>query len=173
MSAAKKQVLIPVEDLYEDLELHYPRLRLIEAGAAVTVAGTGAASFAGKKGYPCKPDAHLRDLRSGTFDAVVVPGGFAPDKLRVDPDCLRLVQDAFARGALVAAICHAGWVPISAGIVKGKKMTSVDRLRDDLVNAGAAWEDSEVVIDGNLITSRTPEDLPAFMRAILGWFAER
>src|SRR5687768_9826733 len=102
MSLMKKKVLIPVEDLYEDLELHYPRLRLIEAGASVTVAGTGAASFAGKKGYPCKPDAHLRDLMSGTFDAVVVPGGFAPDKLRVDQDCLRLVKDAFERGALIA-----------------------------------------------------------------------
>jgi protease I len=173
MTAEKKKILIPVEDLYEDLELHYPRLRLIEAGASVTVAGTGAASFAGKKGYPVKPDAQLKDLKSGVFDAVVIPGGFAPDKLRVDPDCLRLVKDAFQRGALIAAICHAGWVPISAGIVKGKRMTSVDRLRDDLVNAGAKWEDREVVVDGNLISSRTPADLPAFMKAILGWFAER
>jgi protease I len=172
MSTSRKHILIPVEDLYEDMELHYPRYRLLEAGCQVTVAGTGAATFTGKRGYPVTVDAHLRELGDGIFDGVVVPGGFAPDKLRVDSNCLRLVRDVHHRGGLVAVICHSPWVAISAGIVKGRRVTGVDRVRDDLQNAGARYEDAEVVIDQNLISSRTPNDLPAFLKAIVGWLAE-
>ena len=169
MNLRGRKFLLPAEDLYEDMELHYPRFRLQEEGAQVIVAGPAAANYMGKRGYPVTCDFLLKELKSGFFDGVIVPGGFAPDKLRADKDCLRLVKDVFDRGGLVAAVCHAPWVLISAGIVRGKRMTSVARIKDDLVNAGAVWEDREVVVDGNLISSRTPADLPAFMRAILEW----
>jgi protease I len=163
-----KRVLTFVGDSYEDLELWYPKLRLIEAGAEVVVAGErGGAKYAGKNGYPCKSDAAIMEMRAADFDGVVIPGGFMPDKLRRDSDVLRLVQDFAATGKLVAAICHGGWIPISAGVYGGVRVTGSPGIKDDLVNAGALWEDAPVVIDRHFVSSRKPDDLPEFCRGIL------
>jgi protease I len=160
--------LIFVDDVYEDLELWYPKLRLIEAGAHVTVAGPEADhKYAGKHGYPCRSDAALRDMEAGDFHGLVVPGGFSPDKLRRDPKVLSLTREFANTGKLVAAICHGGWIPISAGVYRGVKVTGSPGIKDDLVNAGALWEDRSVVIDRHFVSSRKPDDLPDFMRGVL------
>ena len=163
-----KRILMFVEDVYEDLELWYPKLRLIEAGAEVFVAGPEAGKiYTGKHGYPCKSDLAIEFLRADAFDGLVIPGGFAPDKLRRMPKILELTRQIHASGKLVAHICHAGWIPISAGIMKGYKCTSTPGIKDDLINAGAIWEDAPVVIDRNMVSSRRPDDLPDFCRGIL------
>ncbi len=165
---AGRRILTFVGDVYEDLELWYPKLRLIEAGAEVVVAGERSGhKYTGKNGYPCKSDAAIAEQRAKDFDGVVVPGGFMPDKLRRDPDVLQLVQDFAAAKMLVAAICHGGWVPISAGVYRGVRVTGSPGIKDDLVNAGALWEDAPVVIDRHFVSSRKPDDLPDFCRAIL------
>ena len=159
---------ILVEDQYEDIELWYPLLRLREAGAEVVVIGmeTGK-QYAGKRGYPVAADTPVAEASADALPALIIPGGYAPDRMRVHEELLNLVRDVFAQQKIVAMICHAGWVGISAGIVDRKRVTSVRAIRDDLVNAGAEWVDEEVVVDGSLITSRTPRDLPAFCRAII------
>lgn len=162
-----RTILILAGPQYEDLELWYPKIRLEEEGARTVVAGIGEATYHGKHGYPCTVDAHVDDLSAAAFDALVIPGGFAPDKLRRVPRVLALTREIFEAGKPVAFICHAGWVPISARIVRGRRGTSVGAIRDDLENAGLIWEDSAVVVDGNLISSRTPADLPAFCGAII------
>lgn len=163
-----RRFLIFVEDDYEDLELWYPRLRLREAGALIIVAGPQAGrSYRGKQGSLCQSDSAVRDLRSSSFDGVVIPGGWMPDKLRRDPCVLRLVRE-FAEGAkLVAAICHGGWVPISAGVYKGVRVTGSPGIKDDLINAGAIWQDAPCVRDRNFVSSRGPDDLPEFCVGIL------
>ena len=159
-----------VDDLYEDLELWYPRLRLEEAGWKVVVAGPAAGkTFAGKHGYPCRAEVSFADLRAADFDGLLVPGGFAPDKIRRDAHVLALTREIHASGKLVAFICHAGWVLISAGILRGRKATSTVGIRDDMINAGAVWVDAPLVVDGNLVSSRTPLDLPVFGKAIVDW----
>jgi protease I len=163
----KQRVLVFVEHLYEDLELWYPKLRLIEAGMDVVVAGPEKIVYAGKNGYPCRADRTLDETSASDFDALVIPGGFAPDKLRRLPKVLELVRDFDKAGKPIAMICHAGWVPISAKILKGRKVTGVSAIRDDLENAGATFLDQAVVVDGHIISSRTPADLPDFCRAIL------
>lgn len=168
MELSGKQAVILAEEYYEDLELWYPYYRLKEAGAQVRVAGMpGAQRYASKHGYPVEPDCTAAEIDARQVDALVVPGGYAPDRMRRHADMLTLVRSVFECGGVVAMICHAGWVPISAGIVRGKRVTSVGAIRDDLVNAGAQWVDEEVVVDGNLISSRSPADLPAFCRAII------
>ena len=168
MSPDRKQhVLVFVEHLYEDLELWYPKIRLIEAGMDVTVAGPEKITYAGKNGYPCKADQTLEETHANDFDALVIPGGFAPDKLRRIPKVLALVREFDKAGKPIAMICHAGWVPISAKILKGRKVTGVSAIKDDLENAGATFLDQSVVVDGHIISSRTPADLPDFCRAIL------
>jgi len=163
-----KRVAVLAEDNYENLELWYPVLRLREAGAAVTIVGPKVGeSYKSKEGYPAKADVSMDDARASEFDAVIVPGGFAPDRMRRHQAMLGLVREAFQQGKVVAAICHAAWVPISAGIVKGKTMTCVSAIKDDVINAGGHYVDKEVVVDGNLISSRTPPDLPAFCREII------
>lgn len=162
-----KKVLILAEDEYEDLELWYPKLRLSEAGAGVVVAGVDKKSYHGKKGYPVEVDCLIGDVRPEDFDAVVIPGGYAPDKLRRSEKVLKVVRDMCASGKVVAAICHAAWVPISAGIVRGKRMTCFFAIKDDLINAGAEYVDEPVVVDGNIVTSRVPSDLPYFCNAII------
>ncbi|TWU09295.1 putative cysteine protease YraA [Symmachiella macrocystis] len=165
---ANKRILIFVGDIYEDLELWYPKLRLIEAGATVTVAGPQAdTSYAGKNGYPCVSDAKIDDMEAADFDGLVVPGGFMPDKLRRDPKVLQLVRDFDTAGKLVAAVCHGGWIPISAGVYKGVRVTGSPGIKDDLINAGALWEDTAVVVDRHFVCSRKPDDLPDFCRGIL------
>jgi protease I len=166
-SLAGTTVLFFAAPLYEDLELWYPKIRLEEEGVRTVVAGLGERSYQGKRGYPVTTDANVDDVRSGSFDGLVIPGGYAPDILRRSPRVLELTREIFEAGKPVAFICHAGWVPISAGIVRGKRGTSVGAIRDDLVNAGLLWEDSAVVVDGNLISSRTPADLPQFCQAII------
>lgn len=167
MSITGKKIAVLAEDHYEDLELWYPLLRLKEAGAEVMTVGVdGDRVYESKHGYPVRPDIAARDM-DGALDAVVIPGGYAPDLLRRHSAILDIVRGVDARGGIVAMICHAGWVPISAGIVSGKRVTSTIAIKDDLINAGATWFDQEVVVDDNLISSRSPADLPAFCRAII------
>ena len=163
-----KHILTFVGDIYEDLELWYPKLRLIEAGASVTVAGAKAGmTYQGKNGYPCVSDAAIDDIEADDFDGLVVPGGFMPDKLRRDPKVLKLVRDFSEATKLVAAICHGGWIPISAGVYQGVRVTGSPGIKDDLVNAGAIWEDAAVVVDRHFVSSRKPDDLPDFCRGML------
>lgn len=171
MSLSGKNVLFFVAPLYEDLELWYPKIRLEEEGAGTVVAGLGEKSYQGKRGYPISPDTTVEAVTARDFDGLVIPGGYAPDILRRSPRVLALTRDIFEAGKPVAFICHAGWVPISAGIVRGRRGTSVGAIRDDLVNAGMVWEDSAVVVDGNLISSRTPADLPQFCKALIAALA--
>lgn len=157
-----------VDHVYEDLELMYPKYRLIEEGARVTVAGPKAGEvYKGKHGYPCKSDAAIAGMKEPDFHGLVIPGGFAPDQLRRDPKVLELTRQFHQAGKLVAHICHAGWIPISAQIVRGFQCTSTPGIKDDLINAGAVWVDQPVVIDRNQITSRRPDDLPQFCHAII------
>ena len=160
-------VLFFAAPLYEDLELWYPKIRLEEEGVRTVVAGLGERTYQGKRGYPVTPDTNVEEVHAASFDGLVIPGGYAPDILRRSRRVLDLTREIFQAGKPVAFICHAGWVPISAGIVRGKRGTSVGAIKDDLVNAGLRWEDSAVVVDGNLISSRTPADLPAFCKAII------
>jgi protease I len=162
-----RRVLVLVEQHYEDLELWYPKIRLEEEGLRVTVAGPERVRYVGKYGYPCTPDATLDEVRADAFDALVIPGGWAPDRLRRLPAVLELVR-AFDRAAKpIAMICHAGWVPISARILSGRQVTGVSAIKDDLENAGARFVDRSVVVDGHIISSRTPADLPDFCRALI------
>lgn len=168
------RVAILAEDLYEDQELWYPYFRLKEAGAEAVLAGTGAKdTYASKHGYPCKVAADVHALNAGDFDGVIVPGGFAPDKMRRYPALLAFVRDLHAAGKVVGSICHGPWVLVSAGVLKGKTATCVAAIKDDVVNAGARWVDREVAVDGALVTSRTPPDLPAFMREVLAQLERR
>lgn len=162
------KIALFVEEAYNDQEFWVPYYRLKEAGYEVMVVGTGRLEvFPGKHGIPAKPDVTADRVNPGELAAVIIPGGYAPDKMRVNKDMLRIVREVYDSGRPVAAICHAGWVLISAGIIKGKKVTACLMIRDDLVNAGAEYLDREVVVDGNLITSRVPDDLPAFCREII------
>ena len=157
------KILFFVGDIYEDLELWYPKLRLIEAGAEVVVAGPAAdVIYAGKNGYPCKSDAAIDDVNAADFDGLLCPGGFMPDKLRRDPKVLQLIRDFNDSGKLVAAICHGGWMPISAGVYKNVRVTGSPGIKDDLINAGAIWENASVIVDRNFVSSRKPDDLPDF-----------
>jgi protease I len=174
MELKTKRIAILAEDNYEDPELWYPLLRMKEAGAEVSVVGmAGVDVYRSKHGYPVRVDVAAESVSARDFDAVIIPGGYAPDRIRRHGPMLDLVRDIFQQGGVVAMICHAGWVPISAGIVAGKTVTSVSAIKDDLVNAGATWVDQEVVQDGNLISSRTPADLPAFCRQIIAALQEK
>lgn len=152
---------------YEDLEVWYPKLRLEEAGYTVKVAGLGEAEYTGKWGYPVKTDGHVRDFPADGLVGLVAPGGWAPDKLRRDDEVKRRVREVHAQGKLVATICHGGWILISAGIVKGRRITGTTAIKDDLENAGATWVDDAVVVDGNIVSSRVPRDLPRFGAALV------
>ena len=164
-----KRIAILAENMYQEMELWVPYYRLREEGAEVKVVGAGGAkSYTSKHGYPVNVDVQADQVTAVEFDAVVVPGGYAPDMMRRHEAMVRLVREAAQNGKVVAAICHAGWMLVSAGILKGRQATSFFSIKDDLVAAGADWRDAEVVIDGNLITSRKPDDLPAFCRAIVG-----
>ncbi|GAC1469565.1 MAG: type 1 glutamine amidotransferase domain-containing protein [Chloroflexota bacterium] len=167
MELTGRRVAILAEDVYEDLELLYPLYRLREAGAHVTVVGPEAKTYTSKHGYPVEADRASRDVSVADFDAVIVPGGYAPDKMRRDAHLVELVREAARQDKVVAAICHAGWVLAEADVCRHRTLTSVGAIKTDLINAGATWVDREVVQDGNLITSRTPADLPAFCRTII------
>jgi protease I len=168
MGLEGKRIAVLAENNYQELELWYPLLRLREAGAETFVVGTGsAASYTSKYGYPVNVDSTADKVTAESVDAVVIPGGYAPDLMRRYPAVLALVRGAFEQGKVVAAICHAGWVLSSAGVLRGRRATCVPAIKDDVINAGATYVDAEVVVDGNLITSRMPGDLPAFCRAIV------
>jgi protease I len=171
-SLEKHRILFFVGDIYEDLELWYPLFRLQEAGAQTVVAGETLDNFAGKHGYPCQAEALIDDMHETDFTALVIPGGFMPDKLRRNPKVLALTRAFDQAGKLVAMICHAGWIPISAGIMKGRTVTSTPGIKDDLTNAGAIWLDQAVVEDGNLVSARRPPDLPAFGKAIIEYLSK-
>lgn len=172
MALHGRRIAILAEQDYEDLELWYPKLRLEEAGATVTVIGPEARVYLSKHGLPVEAEVSATQVRAHDFDGVVVPGGWAPDYLRRHESVTGLVRDLNATGELVAAICHGGSVLVSADVLKDKRVTSVSAIRDDLRNAGAKWSDEAVVVDGNLITSRRPADLPVFMAAILAFLEE-
>lgn len=163
-----KNVAILLEQQYEDLELWYPYFRLKEAGFhPVFVGPVKDGEYKGKFGYPARVELGVADVKTEDFAAVIIPGGFAPDYLRRTPAMVEFVRAMWENGKIVAAICHGVWIPVSANIIRDKRVTSFFSIRDDVVNAGGLWEDREVVRDGKLITSRKPEDLPAFCRAIL------
>jgi protease I len=162
-----KRIAVLVEKFYEDLELWYPVLRLREAGCAVTIVGPKAGeTYASKHGYPARADAAAAEVSAGDFDAIVIPGGYSPDHMRRHQAMVDLVTQAARQGKVLAAICHGPWMLCSARCLKGRRVTSFFAIRDDVENAGGTWEDAAVVRDGNLVTSRTPDDLPAFMQGL-------
>ncbi len=163
-----KRILAFVDDIYEDLELLYPKIRLEEESWEVVVAGPEKGrTYRGKNGYPCVADAAITEMTCAEFDALLIPGGFAPDKLRRDPKVLSLTREFNEQRKPIAFICHAGWICISADILRGKTATSTVGIRDDMRNAGAEWVDEALVVDGHLISSRTPKDLAVFARALV------
>jgi protease I len=163
-----KRVAVLVEQQYQELEVWHPVYRLREAGCTVALVGPEAGkSYPSKLGYPAVADVAAKDAAADQFDAVVIPGGFAPDYIRRSEPMLKLVRDLFARKKLVAAICHGPWVLCSTPALKGKTATGFHSIKDDMINAGATFVDREVVVDGNVITSRKPDDLPAFVAAIV------
>lgn len=167
-------VLILIDDDYEDLEVMYPKYRLQEAGYKVVVAGPEAnRQYVAKHGYPCTSDISISDVQERDFLGVICPGGWAPDKLRRSQKVKALVAQFWNSGKLVAAICHGGWIPISAGVYKGVHVTGSPGIKDDLINAGAVFEDAPVVVDGQSVSSRKPDDLPAFMPAVLAVLAKQ
>ncbi len=168
MELEGKRVVILVEQIFNDQEFWYPYYRLKEAGAEVVVVGSGSSDqYTGKAGTQATVDARADQILPEDFDGVVIPGGYAPDHMRRYPRMVRLVKALFEADKVVAAICHAGWMLASADILRGRTVTSFFAIKDDLTHAGAKWVDKEVVVDGKLITSRKPDDLPAFMRAVI------
>lgn len=168
MALKGNTIAVLVEQMFNDQEFWYPYYRLQEAEADVIVVGSGSAdAYTGKAGTNIRVDKNAKDIKADTLDGIVIPGGYAPDYMRRYPSMVNLVKTVFLSGKLVAAICHAGWMLSSAGILTGKKMTSYFAIRDDMVHAGANWVDQAVCIDGNLITSRKPDDLPSFMKEII------
>jgi protease I len=159
---------VMIGPLFEDTEATYPYYRLLEAGAQVSLIGVaGGQTLQGKRGQELRTDSAAAELDATELDLLVIAGGFGPDKLRTDEGVKALVRELHERQKPLAFICHAGWVPVSAEIVAGRRVTSYPTIADDLRNAGAEWEDAEVVVDGNLVSSRGPDDLPAFMRAVI------
>ncbi|MBN1769551.1 MAG: type 1 glutamine amidotransferase [Prolixibacteraceae bacterium] len=171
MELINKKFVAIIHQIFEDLELWYPVIRLREAGAEVVLAGEKAGSqYTGKNGVPATADIGYDELDVNEYDGLIIPGGYAPDKMRRYPKVLDFVKQMDKAGKPIGIICHAGWVTISANILKGRKVTSVGAIKDDMVNAGANWVDKPVVVDKNLVSSRTPVDLPEYMKAYLELF---
>ena len=167
------RIAILLEKMYEDAELQYPRLRLKEAGHEVTVVGPKAnETYVGKYGYPQRSERAATAVSAADFDLIVIPGGSSPDHMRRDGGMVKLVRDAAARKLPMAAICHGPWMLCTADALRGRRCTSYMSIVHDVVNAGGKWVDEECVVDGPIITSRTPDDLPAFTRAILQLVSE-
>lgn len=162
-----KRIAVLVEDQYQVLEVWYPYLRLREEGYQTVLVGTGKEEYKSKEGYPARAELDIKKASVDDFAGVVIPGGYAPDILRRFPEVNAFVRQMWQKNKLVAAICHGGWVLVSAGVLKGKRATCFSAIKDDVVNAGALYSDEEVVVDGNLVTSRNPYDLPAFCGRIV------
>ncbi len=171
MIEARGRIAVLVEDGYEDLELWYPYYRLMEAGYQPVLVGPDVRTYRSKHGYEAVSSLSAGEAAPYTFQGLIVPGGHAPDRLRRYPAVVELVKGVFDQGGMLASICHGGSLLVSAGVIKGRKVTSFFSIEMDLINAGARYIDREVVVDGNLITSRRPDDLPAFMREILAYLA--
>ena len=168
MELKGKRAAVLVEQLYQEMEVWYPVYRLREAGCKVTLVGPEAGqTYPSKLGYPAKSDKAARDVSADDFDLLVIPGGYAPDHMRRCLPMVRLVSAMAEQGKPVAAICHGPWMLCSTQALKGRKVTCFFAIKDDVINAGAKYVDAEVVRDGNIITSRKPDDLPAFMRAVI------
>ena len=168
MSLTGKKILIMVETQYNDREFWYPYYRLIEEGAEIVVVSPFAGKlYNGAAGIPAKSDIAAENVNINDFDGLVIPGGYAPDHMRRYPAMVKIVTDMVNGGKMVAAICHAGWMLVSAGVLDGRTVTGFFAIKDDLVNAGANYVDAEAHVDGKIVTSRTPDDLPAFMKAII------
>lgn len=167
MELSGKSVAVLVENLYQELEVWYPIFRFQEAGAKVSIVGPEPTRYNSKLGYPAVADTAAEQVKDTLFDAVIVPGGYAPDLIRLSPAMVGLVGNNARQGRIVAAICHGTWVLASADVIRDKRVTGAASIKDDLRNAGGRYEDAEVVRDGNLITSRKPADLPAFCREIV------
>ncbi len=167
MSLKGKNVAILLENLYEDPEFWYPYYRFIEAGARVTAVSPEVKDYISKYGYPAKADLAAADAKAEEFDAVIIPGGYSPDHMRRSKEMVSFLKKAYEQDRIIGAICHGPWMLASVGAVKGRKVTAFRSIKDDLLNAGAEYVDEEVVRDGNIITSRTPKDLPAFCREII------
>lgn len=173
MNANAQKILILAADDYEDLELQYPRLRMLEAEKEVHVAGEKKGNiYKSKHGYPCKADLSFDEVSVDDYDAIIIPGGYAPDKLRAIPKVLEIVRQFNQQKKLIAYVCHAGWVPASANVLKGVQCTSYFTIKDDVINAGGKWVDKAVVVDKNFISSRNPDDLPKFCSAILDYLSK-
>ncbi|HET98483.1 MAG TPA: type 1 glutamine amidotransferase [Desulfurivibrio alkaliphilus] len=172
MGSQKRKILLMVEELYNDREFWYPYYRLLEEGYRVEVVSSRAgALYGGAAGIKAKSDLAADQVRAADYDALIIPGGYAPDHMRRHPAMVKLVGEMVRGEKVVAAICHAGWMLVSAGVLRGRKVTGFFAIKDDLVNAGADYVDREVVVDGKIITSRTPDDLPAFLKAIIAALA--
>lgn len=168
------KIIALVEHEFEDLELWYPILRLQEEGATVHLVGNEAnKTYHGKYGVPAKSDFAFSEIKTDEYDAILVPGGWAPDKLRRYPEVLQMIKDMDVAKKPIGQICHAGWVLISANILKDKKVTSTPGIKDDMTNAGASWYDEPVIVDGHIISSRRPPDLPPYVKAFADKLAEK
>jgi protease I len=165
---AVKKIAIMVDQMYQVLEVWYPYYRLREAGFEVNlVAAQAKKEYHSKEGYPCISEAAAGQVDADDYDCIIVPGGFAPDFMRRNADVIKFANDMVDKGRIIAAICHGGWLLCSTKVFKGKKATCFMAIKDDIINAGAEYLDAECIVDGNLITSRKPDDLPAFCKAIL------
>ncbi|MBU1118940.1 type 1 glutamine amidotransferase [Patescibacteria group bacterium] len=168
MLLKNKTVAIFVEQMYQVLEVWYPYYRLTEEGADVFLVGPKQGEvYLSKEGYPAKADKSIEDLTAADFDAVIIPGGFAPDYMRRTKAFIDFVKELNADEKVIATICHGAWIAASAEVVEGKKMTCFWPIKDDIIHAGANYVDEQVVQDKNLISSRTPDDLPAFCKTII------
>mgnify|MGYP002390193514 FL=1 len=165
--------MIFIENLYQELELWYPLLRLKEEGVETKLVGTGSSDlYSGRNGFPAKPEVTASSITSRDFDGIIIPGGFAPDYLRRYPAIINLVKETFQQGKLIGALCHGPSVLISADIIRGKRITGNRAIRDDIVNAGGEYVDSHTVVDGNILTAQGPNDLPVFMKEVIGFFSQ-
>lgn len=173
MRLQNKKVIALVEEDFEDLEHWYPVYRLREEGAQVDLVGPEANSvYNGKHGVPTKTDYAFNDIDAANYDGIIIPGGWAPDKLRRYPEVLTFIQEMDKAKKPIGQICHAGWVLVSANVLQGKNVTSTSAIKDDMINAGATWVDEEVVIDGHLVSSRSPDDMPAYVKTFADKLAE-
>lgn len=168
MELAGKNIAILLDTAYQEMEVWYPYFRFQEAGAECVLVGAEAGkTYLSKVGYPATALLSYEVVNASRFDGVVIPGGYAPDHIRRHAEAIHFVKEMDAQGKLVASICHGPWVLCSAGILKGRRATCFYAIKDDVINAGARYEDAEVVVDGNLVTSRKPEDLPSFCRSAI------